>query len=414
MRSLPWGDLLTAYNGTAISYDEIGNPDGYSDRTFTWEHGRQLASQTKSGVEWTYDYDANGMRTKRSSDSKTYEYIYSGDKLVQMTITDHTTSPETVQLVELFYDAAGQPLAMALDGVLYYYVLNIQGDVMGMVDSSGNLAISYNYEGYGAGYYVYDTSDMTDTLLSTNPLLYRSYVLDTGTGLYYLQSRYYDPEMGRFINADSATSTGQGIIGCNMFSYCLNNPANGCDPCGTCFHRWDFWNDCEKCGGETIHEKLEDTNFVVSSGYFGSLNVGAFNITGTIECASDLKGNMQLFSTVSFDVTTTGGFSVSVGSTDTMLFAPDTSFLSGDSYYLGGGVTCPIPKTQIAGSSMDNILRTADGYWGTNSTTGICFPSYTTKLGGEVHGGYSYTKKWTKQFNIFNALDKFVEWYLSK
>ena len=108
-----------------------------------------------------------------------------------------------------------------------------------------------------------------------------------------------------------------------------------------------------------------------------------------------------------------GGFSFSGGSTDTMLFAPDTSALSGDSYYLGGGVTCPIPNTPIAGSSMDNILRTADGYWGTNSTTGISFPA-STKIGGEVHGGYSYTKKWTKQFNIFNGLDKLVEWYLSK
>lgn len=68
MRSLPWGNLLTAYNGTEISYDEIGNPDGYSDRTFTWEHGRQLANQTRNGVTWTYTYDANGMRTKRSSD----------------------------------------------------------------------------------------------------------------------------------------------------------------------------------------------------------------------------------------------------------------------------------------------------------------------------------------------------------
>ena len=45
------------------------------------------------------------------------------------------------------------------------------------------------------------------------------------------------------------------MLGNNMFAYCRNTPINGCDPCGTCFHRWDFWNDCEKCGGETINDK---------------------------------------------------------------------------------------------------------------------------------------------------------------
>lgn len=74
--------------------------------------------------------------------------------------------------------------------------------------------------------------------------------------MYYLQSRYYNPTLGRFLNADAFASTGQGILGCNVFTYCLNSPVNGCDPCGTCFHRWDFWNDCEKCGGKTWNEKL--------------------------------------------------------------------------------------------------------------------------------------------------------------
>lgn len=66
------------------------------------------------------------------------------------------------------------------------------------------------------------------------------------TSLYYLQSRYYNPEVGRFLNADSYTSTGQGLLGNNMFAYCNNNPANGYDPCGTCIHNWKFY-DCEKC-----------------------------------------------------------------------------------------------------------------------------------------------------------------------
>ena len=79
-----------------------------------------------------------------------------------------------------------------------------------------------------------------------NPLRYRGYVYDRETGLYYLQSRYYNPEWGRFLNADTFVSTGQGLLGNNMFAYCNNNPVMGCDPCGTCIHNWKFY-DCEKC-----------------------------------------------------------------------------------------------------------------------------------------------------------------------
>ena len=62
------------------------------------------------------------------------------------------------------------------------------------------------------------------TMAEINPLRYRGYYYDTETGFYYLQSRYYDPAMHRFINADSLASTGQGIVGTNMFAYCLNSP----------------------------------------------------------------------------------------------------------------------------------------------------------------------------------------------
>ena len=74
---------------------------------------------------------------------------------------------------------------------------------------------------------------MADTLGKLNPFRYRGYVYDTETGLYYLGSRYYNPETGRFINADSYLSTGQGVLGSAMFSYCNNNPVNACDDGGT-------------------------------------------------------------------------------------------------------------------------------------------------------------------------------------
>ncbi len=83
--------------------------------------------------------------------------------------------------------------------------------------------------------------------------------------MYYLQSRYYDPGTGRFLNADGYINANGDLIGYNMYAYCSNNPVNGYDPCGTCFHRWDFWNDCDKCGGKNLGSKIGDTVSAVSS-----------------------------------------------------------------------------------------------------------------------------------------------------
>ncbi len=104
-----------------------------------------------------------------------------------------------------------------------------------IVNSSGSPVVNYTYNAWGK--LCRTTGSMASTLGTYNPLRYRGYVYDTDTGLYYLQSRYYNPEMGRFINADSYASTGQGIIGNNMFAYCNNNPVNMADKTGT----WPSW-----------------------------------------------------------------------------------------------------------------------------------------------------------------------------
>ena len=102
---------------------------------------------------------------------------------------------------------------------------------MGLVDSSGTLMISYIYEGYGECYSLSNTSDKAPLMSANNHLLYRGYVMDKGTGLYYLQSRYYDPNVGRFINADSLLNQ-ESLMGYNMFAYCLNNPVSMSDTTG--------------------------------------------------------------------------------------------------------------------------------------------------------------------------------------
>ena len=94
---------------------------------------------------------------------------------------------------------------------------------MALVDSAnGNTVVTYTYDAWGNVLSV--GGSLATTLGAQNPFRYRGYVYDSETELYYLQSRYYNPEMGRFISADALVSTGQGILGNNMFAYCLNNP----------------------------------------------------------------------------------------------------------------------------------------------------------------------------------------------
>ena len=217
-----WGDLLTAYNGQTITYDPIGNPLNDGTWTYTWQNGRELASMSNGTTAWNYTYDGNSMRTSRTNGAKTYNYVYNGSQLTQMTVGNDT--------LYFTYGALG-PTTVTWNGTTYYYALNVQGDVIGIFKSDGNLAVFYNWDN-AWGYNPEPEGPLADTLGTLNPLRYRGYVYDTETGFYYLQSRYYDPEIGRFINADVLVSTGQGMLGNNMFAYCRNNPVRRKDVSG--------------------------------------------------------------------------------------------------------------------------------------------------------------------------------------
>ena len=227
--STGWKDRLVSYNGKTITYESTasgkisGNILSDGTWTYNWQKGRQLASMTSGSTTWSFTYNADGLRTKRTNGSSTYSYIYNGDKLSQMTVGNNT--------LNFAYDASGTPLTVTYNNTVYYYVTNIQGDVIAILNSSGSPVVTYTYDAWGK---VLSTSgSMASTLGSHNPLRYRSYVYDQESGLYYLQSRYYDPNIGRFINADALITTGQGLLGNNMFAYCNNNPVLYSDRYGT-------------------------------------------------------------------------------------------------------------------------------------------------------------------------------------
>ena len=218
-----WGDLLTAYDGEEITYDGIGNPLSYRGWTMSWQGGRQLAGMTKGSDTLSFAYNESGLRTSKTVNGVTHNYVWQGSKLAA-DITD-------VYALYFHYDSSGEVIGFTRTSngtdTEYFYVKNLQGDILKVITATGTEAATYTYDAWGK--LLTSTGDLADI----NPLRYRGYFYDAETGLYYLQSRYYDPETCRFINADAFASTGQGVLGANMFAYCLNNPINLSDPSGT-------------------------------------------------------------------------------------------------------------------------------------------------------------------------------------
>ena len=132
-----------------------------------------------------------------------------------------------------FYDENGSVLGITYGGENYYFRKNFRGDVLAVLNASGEVVVEYSYDPWGNILAV--TGSLASTLGSDNPFRYRGYYYDTESCFYYLNSRYYDAKVGRYLNADGYVSTGQGILGNNMFAYCGNNPVNNCDPSGQFF-----------------------------------------------------------------------------------------------------------------------------------------------------------------------------------
>ena len=187
--------------------------------------GRRLATAKVGSTNISYAYDMAGVRSSKTVGSTKYDFT-----TLSGLVTRQTGGGKTIDFV---YDENNQLLAMKYNNTLYYYVLNAQGDVVRIVNSSRSVVASYTYDPWGK------IISSSGTLADINPLRYRGYYYDSETGFYYLQSRYYDPEIGRFINADSYASTdATGLLSTNMFAYCENNPVMRVDPTGELF--WDI------------------------------------------------------------------------------------------------------------------------------------------------------------------------------
>ncbi len=213
-------DRLTCFNAQPISYDKLGNPIYYKGNSLEWTKARKLA---KFGDN-TFEYNAEGLRIKKNNKT----YVLDGDKILSETDYNGT--------ITYYYGNSGV-IGFNYDGTDYYYRKNILGDVLEIYTANGVKVASYAYDAWG-NHKIYDIygDEVTDDshIGYINPIRYRGYYYDVETGLYYLQTRYYDPETGRFINADAIDYLmPKQVTGLNIYSYCINNPIFGIDSNGT-------------------------------------------------------------------------------------------------------------------------------------------------------------------------------------
>ena len=181
-----------------------------------------------------YTYDSDGMRiTKTTAEGPTTYHVMNG-----VCYGETRSNGQNLQYV---FDENGRVIGFRMQfdtgSIRFYFVFNAQGDVVQLLDSWGNVQANYSYDTWGRCTATDSNGNAlsSDSIGMINPFRYRGYYYDNETGLYYLQSRYYDPVVGRFLNADSQLNPQQGSIGCNMFAYCGNNPVSKEDPTGHAF-----------------------------------------------------------------------------------------------------------------------------------------------------------------------------------
>ena len=332
-----------------------------------------------------------------------------------MTITEGSN----VITMKFYYDEIGTPIMLDYNGTLYYYITNLQGDVVGIADNYG-VGATYRYDAWGNIIASDSASNVLNNAMTNNPLRYRGYIYDTETGFYYLQSRYYDPAIGRFINPDGTEYLGANgdLVSFNLYAYCSNNPVMGYDPIGN----WD-WSTLKegfKLGVKYIAtvtngiiqvEKniLSHVNLTHTSGFFGTIGLGIFQLSGGPCISSDTKGNTTLQYSYSWSISTEFGLLFNSGSCGIMTMltnCPDTSFLEGPSHMLGGTFNTLIENIPVF-SGVDGYLiphpKNQKKYFlGLSNSIGAAVsPSNTF----EFHGGTGNTIN-LYNVNVFETWDK--------
>ncbi|MBE6150540.1 MAG: DNRLRE domain-containing protein [Firmicutes bacterium] len=225
-----WEDQLTKFNNQDITYDMIGNPLTIgNDINLTWINGRSLNSyqDTSKNLNITYKYNQDGIRISKIINDSDIKYYLEEKRIIY--------EQRGNNLIHYLYDSTGI-LGLVYNNNEYYYIKNLQGDIIGLLNSNYEQIVSYEYDSWGKVLSIKDNEGniITDNnnIGIINPFRYRGYYYDEETSLYYLNSRYYNPVWGRFVNADGILGANKDILSCNLYSYVSNNSVNFKDDIG--------------------------------------------------------------------------------------------------------------------------------------------------------------------------------------
>jgi len=225
-----WKDQMTAVDGQAVAYDTAGNMTAYKGRKYSWCGNGILTDVIKEdGTQIHYAVNAEGVRMEKKVNGVVAStYFTDGSQILGEKNASGYQS--------YIYNSGGEIEAIYYKKNVYYYIKNGQQDIIGLSDASGQWVVDYSYDTWGnllkAG------GSMASTLGVDNPFRYRGYYYDTETGLYYLESCYYNPELGRMMSADSLSVLGMSkttLNDKNLYNYCDGNPVGRVDESG------NFW-----------------------------------------------------------------------------------------------------------------------------------------------------------------------------
>ena len=248
-------DVLSKLGNTSIGFNRNGALSSYI-RNYTWSNGKlskfmRGSKMMPGGIyeECNYSYNGYGQRVSKtyaydpnpavSSDAsfnytKTYTYDHSGRLINEKIVEAHNLNGNSTREIVYLYDECGMVgFTYSLNGATptsYYYQRNLLGDVVAIYNTNGAKVVEYAYDAWGNCTIVYSSNN---TLANDNPIRYRGYYLDIENNFYYLNARYYSPELRRFISPDDTSYLDpENVNGLNLYCYCYNDPVNYCDPSG--------------------------------------------------------------------------------------------------------------------------------------------------------------------------------------